>query len=37
LHKPLPPDVFEQRQKDAIEICKSVKVSGYQKLGNPTK
>lgn len=37
VYKPLPPAVVEQRQRDAIEICKSLKISGYQKLGNPTK
>lgn len=37
LHKPLPPDVVEQRQTDAFAICRSLKVTGYQKLGNPTR
>lgn len=37
IREPLPAAVVEQRRNDAASICKSLKISGYQKTGNPTE
>lgn len=34
---PLPQKVVDRRKEDAVQICKSLKVHDYQKIGNPAK